>query len=177
MLSKTCYFANTKIDESFRFAKIQRTFFGRNRNRTGVESVRKRIFGSGGVVSKLFFDYIENRAAHGTRTAGHDWQCGPAEHDEQYGPAEMTLCIVISHRNFATSLRIPIDRRKNDRPRDTTGLEIRPASYPLNTLLSRNRRQYPCHRAHPPPRAPFPRKICAFRQKIVSLADKPGLSL
>ena len=42
-----CYFANTKIDESFRTAKIRRTFFGNSLASKFAGCVRKDDFGSG----------------------------------------------------------------------------------------------------------------------------------
>ena len=42
-----CYFANTKIDESFRTAKIRRTFFGNSLASKFAGCVRKNDSGTG----------------------------------------------------------------------------------------------------------------------------------
>lgn len=64
-----CYFANTKIDESFRTAKIRRTFFGNSLASKFAGCVRKDDFGSGRLRKNR---RRKRKTAQFRRAKGHD---------------------------------------------------------------------------------------------------------
>ena len=64
-----CYFANTKIDESFRTAKIRRTFFGNSLASKFAGCVRKDDFGSGRLRKNR---RRKGKTAQFRRTKGHN---------------------------------------------------------------------------------------------------------